>query len=213
MKKSFSPEEYEKKLSVGVISGDSPVAIKAAEKLALKSGEEFLDAGCGTGNLLVVLEKSRTKAKLHGVDYSKKSIAVARKRLKKTELKEGSVTKLPYKSGVFDKVAVIGVLLYLSEDDMKKAAREVSRVTKKKGFLLVRNNQPLNRFGNLALRLLGRKRVFTDSYYSPKLIIKTFEEKGFKALETEHSSGKREIDCIPLLNRLFASAWMTFRKQ
>ncbi len=198
------------------ISDESPVCKKAIELLKLKSGDVLLDAGCGAGNLLVLAERKKVKVDLHGIDISETNIRIAKGRLKKTKLKVGNITKLPYKSKKFNKIAIIGVLLYLTEEELEKAVEETNRVSSQNAVIVIRNNQPLNYIGNrikLILSMLkGKKITFTDRYYHPNKIISLFEKKGFKLTRFEITAEKKIIDCNPILRKIFGSAWYIFRK-
>ena len=58
----------------------------------------ILDAECGTGNFLLMLEnKKNRKLKLYGVDISKEMLKIARKKLKKTKLKLMQAENLRFK--------------------------------------------------------------------------------------------------------------------
>jgi SAM-dependent methyltransferase len=95
----------------------------------------ILDAGCGTGGLIRRLA-SRRGWKLTGVDLSSLAIELARKRCDtNADLREGSITALPFENDAFDAVVSADVL-YQLEDDWA-ALRELHRVLRPEGVLVV----------------------------------------------------------------------------
>ena len=63
---------------------------------------KILDIGCGTGNLLYLLEKQNREYKLYGIDISEEMLKIARKKLKKAKLKLQSAESLDFKDNYFD---------------------------------------------------------------------------------------------------------------
>ena len=91
-------------------------------------GKEYLkilDAGCGEG---VLIEKYRKKGfDIQGFDsnYSSKNI------------KKGDIIKIPFKEEEFDIVLCLSVLEHLSFEDQNIALKELNRVLKKSGILVL----------------------------------------------------------------------------
>ena len=87
----------------------------------------LLDAGCGTGGLIRRLGPRQVGWKWTGVDFSPVALELARERCgPTTDLREGSVTALPFENGAFDAVVSADVLYHL--DDNSAALREFHRV-------------------------------------------------------------------------------------
>lgn len=83
-----------------------------------------LDAGCGEG---VLVEEYAGRLLIEGLDPNYASAHV----------RTGSVTALPYPDGSFDRALCLDVLEHLSFDDQPKAFRELHRVLRPGGELLV----------------------------------------------------------------------------
>lgn len=110
-----------------------PVMIAAA---AVRRGEDVLDVGCGTG----VLTRELTRhvgddGSVTGFDLSESMLGVARERCPDATFKQGNVTDLPFDDQSFD--AVIGSFMLMFVPDPEKALREMRRVLKTDGRLVV----------------------------------------------------------------------------
>jgi len=106
-------------------------------ELSRRLGPEtaILDAGCGTGGLIRRLAP-RQGWRWTGVDCSPIAIELARERCAAiTELREGSITALPFKNGTFNAVVSADVLYQL--DDDSAALREFHRVLRPEGLLVL----------------------------------------------------------------------------
>jgi len=100
---------------------------------------KILDIGCGTGHVAEVL-KDR---KWYGVDISPLSIEKAKQYYK--EAKVGDITRnIPFPSNSFDAVFALGIFHHIP-DKMREALKEIRRVLKKNGVLIIvdHNNKNL----------------------------------------------------------------------
>lgn len=93
---------------------------------------KILDAGCGPGASLLLLQKYGDAL---GVDLSSEALRYARKF---GRVQKGDITKLDFGPRSFDLVVCMDVLYHTWVMDESKALKEFSRVLKKGGFLLVR---------------------------------------------------------------------------
>jgi ubiquinone/menaquinone biosynthesis C-methylase UbiE len=105
-----------------------------AEKLSLRKGELFLDAGCGSGLFLSEIIKKVQVTGL-GVDFSESHIRFAKENFPQINFLIASVEALPFPSSCFDKILSYSVLHCL--DDWKNAIDEFLRVSKKGGKILI----------------------------------------------------------------------------
>lgn len=91
---------------------------------------KILDVGCGTGKNIEEFSKFGT---CWGIDYSTEAIAFCKKRgIKNAVL--GSIQKIPFPAKSFDFITALDVLEHV---DDSKALKEIYRVLKPKGILIV----------------------------------------------------------------------------
>ena len=82
-----------------------------------------------------------TQGKVYGVDFSKESVAVASRTnrqwmdMARVEIREGSVSQLPFSEGVFDLVTAVETHFWWP--DLPADMREVLRVLKPGGTLII----------------------------------------------------------------------------
>lgn len=101
----------------------------------------ILDVGCGGGRTVSKLAAIATEGKVFGVDYSNESVAATKRSnarwidLGRVDVRHASVSQLPFPDGMFD--LVIGVETHFWWPDLPHDMREVFRVTKSGGTLLL----------------------------------------------------------------------------
>jgi SAM-dependent methyltransferase len=96
-------------------------------------GAALLDAGCGTGENLVRLGARHAT---FGIDLSPAATLFCRARGQRVV--RGSVLSLPFRDGGFDRVTSFDVLYHRWVEDDAAAVRELARVLRPGGVLLVR---------------------------------------------------------------------------
>ncbi len=97
-----------------------------------KRGATVLDAGCGTGGLILRLRAARPDWKFSGIDFMPLACELARRRCgPDVDLRVASVTALPFPDASFDLVASVDVLSQVEEADV--AAAELFRVLRPGG--------------------------------------------------------------------------------
>lgn len=110
---------------------------KIVKELDPKSGEKILDAGCGTGNLEVLINKQRPGASITALDFSETM-------LKRAGIKAGNAAtfhrlnlceQLPFPDNYFDSIVSINALHALP--DPLKTINELSRVLKHDGKIII----------------------------------------------------------------------------
>jgi ubiquinone/menaquinone biosynthesis C-methylase UbiE len=107
---------------------------------------DILECGCGTG---LILERLATFARhAAGIDLSPGMLQLARSR--GLDVREGSVTALPFEDASFDVTCSFKVLAHVP--DIGKALSEMARVTRPGGVVLAEFYNPLSLRG-LAKRL------------------------------------------------------------
>lgn len=107
---------------------------------------DVLECGCGTGLILERIAGFARRAS--GIDLSPGMLSVAKAR--GLDVREGSVTALPFEDATFDVTCSFKVLAHVP--DLGKALSEMARVTRKGGVMLCEVYNPLS-FRALAKRV------------------------------------------------------------
>jgi SAM-dependent methyltransferase len=95
--------------------------------------KQILDAGCGTG---AILKHLGNPAKNVGVDLAPEVISLCRRR-GLDNVREADISKLPFANGSFDAVICSSVLYHQWVKNVAEAVRELHRVLRPGGLLLV----------------------------------------------------------------------------
>src|SRR5690242_10820865 len=99
---------------------------------------QALEAGCGTGYFSQILQKERGWPVVP-LDYSGEGLGYAR-RLGVARPVRGDIRALPFADAVFDLTFAIDVIAHLPHGEEHDAAREIARVTRRGGLVLVRTS-------------------------------------------------------------------------
>jgi ubiquinone/menaquinone biosynthesis C-methylase UbiE len=109
--------------------------------VSVGKGDTILDVGCGGGRTVSKLAAIAAEGKVYGADYSEESVAAA-KRMNareigagRVEIRQGSVSQLPFPEGMFD--LVTGVETHIWWPDLRGDVREVFRVLRPGGTLVL----------------------------------------------------------------------------
>lgn len=114
--------------------GQSPRWTQAAvDSLGLKSGQRVLDVAAGTGTSAQVL--ATTGVQVVGCDISTGMMLIGQKRSPSTRFVAGDALRLPFADESFDAVSIFFGLRNVN--DVPQALREMSRVVRSGGRLLV----------------------------------------------------------------------------
>ena len=101
----------------------------------LKKNKVILEIGCGNGNGAKLIQKYFSPKQIYGIDLDKKMIKLAKKYNKNATFSVGDASKLKFKANQFDAVFDFGILHHVP--DWKKALRELKRVIKKGGQVIL----------------------------------------------------------------------------
>src|SRR5689334_17643444 len=137
---------------------------KLLQLARLGAGESVLDIGCGTGTLAIAARRSVGPAgSVAGVDASPQMVARARRKAATASVdvafQIAAADALPFPDATFDAVLSTTVFHCLTDDARSPAIREMHRVLKRGGRLLL-----VDFAGPRELRrsLAGRMRVHRD---------------------------------------------------
>ena len=104
----------------------------------IKDGDKILDFGCGNGRFVEFIYQKDFKIDYHGVDISEKLIELAQEKYKHENFSvienEGA---LPFEKAEFGVVASIAVFHHFNALMAKKALKEIRRVLKKDGVVII----------------------------------------------------------------------------
>jgi len=149
----------------------------------------ILDVGCGGGRTLIKLAAIATQGKVHGIDHSTESVAMAMRMNKqwidiaRVEVREASVSRLPFPGHAFDVVTAVETHFWWPA--LPTDLREVLRVLKPGGRLIIiaevykgaeaRTSKAAERYsektGMALLSVDEHRELLTDAGYSDVQVI------------------------------------------
>lgn len=145
------------------------LVLRLIRKYSNKKNLKILDAGCGTGGLMVKLSRLGETA---GIDASDEAIKYGLKR--NLNVKKASVEKIPFGDNSFDLVTSIDVIYHRQVKDDIEALKEMNRVLKPGGILIIR--VPAHMF----LMSAHDREVHTARRYSLPELKSKLHQAGFK---------------------------------
>ena len=105
----------------------------------IRAGQHVLEIGCGTGNLLLAVARTRPVASAVGLDPDPAALAVARRKADRRGLaarwERGYADELPFPDSSIDRVLSAFMFHHLPTDQKQAALREVRRVLAPGGSL------------------------------------------------------------------------------
>lgn len=113
--------------------------LSVAGGMDLKSGEKILNAGCGTGNLEMLIASNNPQTTISAIDFSESMLKRARDKCNKfsniTFQKINLNNSLPFSDKEFDKIVSVNVLYALANPE--KIIREFARILNRNGVLIL----------------------------------------------------------------------------
>lgn len=109
--------------------------------ISIGQSDTILDVGCGGGRTVSKLAAIASQGKVYAVDFSKESVAFASRINRqwidtgRVEIRQASVSKLPFSENVFDLVTAVETHFWWT--DLPSDMREVLRVLKPGGALII----------------------------------------------------------------------------
>jgi ubiquinone/menaquinone biosynthesis C-methylase UbiE len=159
----------------------NPIAYDRLKRVAdlIEDNSSVLNTGAGSGDLenLMFNKLKMTNLDWHSIDISSKSIKTLQKKFPNANLKVGDIKNIKLKKKFFDYVILMEILEHIKPSETFKALKEVRRVLKSNGTLIV--TIPLNE----GLELMARQginpnahvRVYTTELISAELQISKFK--------------------------------------
>jgi ubiquinone/menaquinone biosynthesis C-methylase UbiE len=113
---------------------------RSVREMRASKGNAYLDAGCGTGNLLLLLTSSGREIEATGVDFSPAMLKRAGKKLDRSGnrvrlLQHDLNSALPFSSSLFDGITCLNVLYALGKPEV--LVKELHRVLKPGGRAII----------------------------------------------------------------------------
>jgi len=120
-----------------LIGADSALR-ELIERADLGANDRVLDLGCGTGNLLALLRRTRADVTVLGLDPDAKALARAKRKVdSQVQLDQGFADELPYPDAHFDRVLSSFMFHHISREQQAAALLEIARVLKPGGSVHV----------------------------------------------------------------------------
>jgi len=136
------------------------VAEAMAKHYKLQAGQKILDVGCGKGFLLYEFTQVVPGIEVVGLDISQYAIDNAKPEINPF-LQMGKAQDLPYEDNSFDLVYSITTLHNLYLYDLKKAIKEIERVSKGNSYIVVESYRNEREKANLLYWQLTCESFFT----------------------------------------------------
>jgi 2-polyprenyl-3-methyl-5-hydroxy-6-metoxy-1,4-benzoquinol methylase len=180
------------------------------------AGGHLLDAGCGTGNETVNLQRQAPGLRIYGVDVSPAALAIGVTRPETSDsiFYQSALESLPFPDGVFDYIASHEVIEHV--EDPAVVLREFSRVLKPAGVCVIATPNGaslwIEHLRQRVMRLCGRRGapVGADHTRPPSFWRHEFRRAGF-VLDRQIFDGAAlefqlfvaPVRWMPMLSRLF----------
>ena len=166
------------------------------EQVRIEPSFTILDVGCGGGRTIHELAARAPAGRVFGVDYSSASVDASLDTNRdlvaagRVEVQQGSVSKLPFADAMFDLVTAVETHYYWP--DLPNDAREIARVLKPGGTLLVIAEAYKGRYGwlfQLAMLPMRAKLMSADEHRA------WLESAGFRDVQVTEKRGRGWI-CV-----------------
>lgn len=109
----------------------------------------FLDVGCGTGQLAIIMSKKKNVLESSGIDFAKNMITQSKKNNKKLKTKAKFLHTSFFDArfdNKFDLIAAHGFIEYISQNELISFFKILSKITSKNGYISIGSR---NRLFNL----------------------------------------------------------------
>jgi ubiquinone/menaquinone biosynthesis C-methylase UbiE len=184
------------------LSNHETSAMEDIRKEALFN-ENFLDVGCGKGNLVFKLGKIGKISV--GIDISKRKINYAVKNVKDTNSHFilADATRLPFRDNSFKVITAIDVIEHLS--DYEEFISECKRILKTNGLMYIHTP---NRLQTNLRKMLTRWKGWCEEHvheFSPSELMELLKTRGFRDVKIFRLDGLWMLRFFPpVINRTFS---------
>lgn len=153
-------------------------------KKYLKKESLILDIGFGAGDLERCLFDSNFSANLYGIDISKGSVNSAIIKYPNWTFKIGGIDSLPFENEYFDQIVSLEVLEHISPSKVFKSLKEINRVLKKNGTIIISIpiNENLQKLVQSGINPNAHVRVYSLPIITTELSISGFAVKKIHTL-------------------------------
>lgn len=174
-KKCSKDEQADRGFGARIEAFEKMAAERFLKEVEPKPTDRLLDAGCGTG--VNCSKFNGLVAEIVAMDFSEEMIRRAERRVARESIKgvnfvQGNITKMNFPDSSFDKIICASVLQYLNDDECEAAFREMVRVGRDGGIMVIhaKNRNSLYGLSLGIFRAVGRavgKRT-TPGYFRPR---------------------------------------------
>jgi ubiquinone/menaquinone biosynthesis C-methylase UbiE len=175
-------DSYMRKMTLGTERKLRDMEVGLAQ---LKSGDQVLEVGCGTGTLTLAAKRQVGAAgQAYGIDVIPKMIDVCRRKAEEAgaeiSFQVGGIDNIPFPAGKFDAVLCSFMIFHMSEGVRHRGIQEIRRVLKPGGRLVV---------VDMALPAGGVARVIAKKLFGGMLehelseLVPLMKESGFVDIE------------------------------
>jgi len=129
--------------------------------------KKILDLGCGNGKDIILYQS--LGAEVYGIDSSEFMINEAKKIISKSKVFKSNLEKTPFENNFFDIIVSRFSFHYLKNFD--KAYKEISRILKKDGSLILVVHHPLRDLSYQKNKIYGKQETIKIELYNNKVPI------------------------------------------
>lgn len=160
------------------------------QSCSIQDDYHCLDIGCGGGNTVKSISEKAINGKIFGLDHSSEMVNLSKKLNNAAiakglvDIKQGSVSTLPYLDKQFDLITAFETIQFWP--DLDKDLMEVRRVLKSIGTFVI-----VNRYPSIDSKWAHFLQIKSDADYKQRL-----ELAGFKSVSIDKDSKKGWIRVI-----------------